>query len=185
MGAIPLLNRDQELTLARRLERLRGRFRRAALSNWDALGKVVELFGRVQAGTLPVDPVIDVIASLGLSREQILKRLPYNLRTLRQLLKKAAADFRVLQRTGSAPARSRLRRALWRSLRKAVRLAEELSPRTEMLEAWSEGIQRNAQEVNDLTRLSTAGGRSAADRERRNRCVKQLRDRVLQLLITP
>jgi len=45
MGAIPLLNRDQELTLARRLERLRGRFRRAALSNWDALGKVVELSG--------------------------------------------------------------------------------------------------------------------------------------------
>src|SRR5581483_119527 len=101
MGAIPLLNRDQELTLARRLERLRGRFRRAALSNWDTLARVLDLFSRVQAGTVAIDPVIDVIASLGLRREQSLKRLPYNLRTLRHLLKKAVADFGVLQRTGS------------------------------------------------------------------------------------
>src|SRR5437588_10765530 len=35
MGAIPLLTRDQELTLAKRLERLRQRFRHAALSNWE------------------------------------------------------------------------------------------------------------------------------------------------------
>jgi len=185
MGAIPLLNRDQELTLARRLERLRGRFRRAALSNWDTLSRVADLFGRVQAGTVAVDPVIDVIASLGLSREQILKRLPYNLRTLRHLLKRAAADFRVLQRTGSPGARARLRKAMWRGLHKAVRLVEELSPRTELLEAWAEGLQRTSRELTDLARLATAGGRSNADRERRNRCVKQLRDRVLQLLITP
>ena len=71
---------------------------------------------------------------------QILKRLPYNLRTLRQLLKKAAADFRVLQRTGSAPARSRLRRALWRSLRKAVRLAERLRPHILILDLMMPGL---------------------------------------------
>src|SRR5512145_3346731 len=37
MGAIPLLNRDQELALARKLERARSRFRRAVLSNWITL----------------------------------------------------------------------------------------------------------------------------------------------------
>jgi len=34
MGAIPLLNREQELALAQRLERKRNRYRRAALLNW-------------------------------------------------------------------------------------------------------------------------------------------------------
>jgi RNA polymerase primary sigma factor len=185
MGAIPLLNREQELTLARRLERLRGRYRRAALSNWEALGKVVELFERVRAGTLPIDPVIDVVASLGLGREQILARLPHNLRTLRHLLKAAAADFRVLLRTGSASARGRLRRGLWRRLTKAVALAEELSPRTELLEGWTEELQARAAQMSDLARQTSAGGRSARDQARRTQAVKQLRDVVLQAQTTP
>src|SRR5262245_48939048 len=35
MGAIPLLTRQQELALAQRLERVRRRYRRAALANWQ------------------------------------------------------------------------------------------------------------------------------------------------------
>ncbi len=93
MGAIPLLSRQEELTLARRLERERTRFRMAALSNWQTLEKVIDTFERVQAGQLAVDPTIDVVTSLKLSREQILARMPHNLRTLRQLLK--AADERA------------------------------------------------------------------------------------------
>src|SRR5437764_10472794 len=37
MGAIPLLNRKQELDLAQKLERHRVRFRKAALANWLTL----------------------------------------------------------------------------------------------------------------------------------------------------
>src|SRR5207245_39398 len=70
MGAIPLLNREQELSLARRLELKRKRYRRAALSNWQVLGQVFGMFERVHAGQLAVDPTIDVVTSLGLSREQ-------------------------------------------------------------------------------------------------------------------
>lgn len=185
MGAIPLLSRDQELTMAQKLERLRSRFRRSALCNWVVLGRVVEMFERVAAGQLPIDPAIDVITSVGQTRELILKRLPSNLRTLRQLLKTSAADFRVLLRTGSAAGRARLRRALWRRLRKAALLAEELSPRTEILEQWVEDLRRQSAELDDLARQSESGGRSARDRARRLQLVKQLRDRVLQLGVTP
>src|SRR5262245_59322546 len=41
MGAIPLLNRKQELELAQRLETVRQRYRHAALSSWYVLGKIV------------------------------------------------------------------------------------------------------------------------------------------------
>ena len=41
MGAIPLLNRKQELELAQRLETVRSRFRHAALSSWYVLGRVL------------------------------------------------------------------------------------------------------------------------------------------------
>src|SRR5205807_184990 len=86
MGAIPLLNREQELALARRLEGARRRFRRAALASGHILNRVLQTFEAVLEGRLAIDPVIDVITSLGLSRDRILSRMPYNVRTLRRVL---------------------------------------------------------------------------------------------------
>lgn len=185
MGAISLLTRDQELDMARRLEKRRSRFRRAALFNWVTLARVVEIFDRAKAGALPIDPLIDVMTSIGLTREKILARLPYHLRTLRNILKNAGADFRVQFRANSASAHRRLRRALQRRLRKAVALVEELAPRTELLEQWCEDLKKLADQLNRLARQAEAGGRSAKDREQRTQAVKQLRDRVLEARITP
>src|SRR6202011_5144464 len=77
MGAIPLLSRKEELDLAQRLETARRRYPHAALLNWQILVRVLETFQRVQSGELAVDPTIDVVTSLGLSREKILARMPY------------------------------------------------------------------------------------------------------------
>jgi RNA polymerase primary sigma factor len=185
MGAIPLLNREEELALARRLERLRDRFRHAVFCNWEALGRVLETFELIREGKLPIDPMIDVVSSMGMTRERILNRMPYHLRTLRHVLKDAAAEFRVLLRSGSETARGRLRRSLWRKLRKAGRLAAELSPRTELLERWVEDLKRREATMADLAGKADAGGRSAADREQRAKAVKQLRDVMLESLTTP
>jgi len=57
MGAIPLLTRAQELTLARRLERLRDRFRWAALRSWVVLAR--------REDTAPAsEPVIEPVGAL-------------------------------------------------------------------------------------------------------------------------
>ncbi len=185
MGAIPLLNRDQELELARRLERARQRYRRAALTSWLTLGRVVEAFERVQAGKLALDPTIDVVTSLGLSRDNIVKRMPYNLRTLQSVLTNSAATFKTLRRTTSVSGRQRVRRTLQRQLRKAIRLVEELSPRTELLERLSEDLERWSERLNELERQSNRCGRSAADRERQTRLVKELRDLTQEIRTTP
>ena len=117
MGAIPLLNRKQELELAQRLETARSRYRHAALSNWYVLGRVAETFERIKAGKLALDPTIDVVTSLGLSRERVLARIPGHLRTLRHVLEAAKADSRVLLRAGGVRVRARLRRQLYRRMR--------------------------------------------------------------------
>jgi RNA polymerase primary sigma factor len=136
MGAIPLLNRQQELVMAMALEVARDRFRHAALFCGPVLKRVAATFTRIKAGELTIDPLIDVVTSRGKTREVILRRLPHNLRTLDKLVRQADADFARLARVESALGRRRGRRALWRQLRKAARLAEELSPRTEVLELW-------------------------------------------------
>ncbi|OAI47008.1 hypothetical protein AYO44_10405 [Planctomycetaceae bacterium SCGC AG-212-F19] len=185
MGAIPLLSRKEELALARRLESARKRFRAAALRNWNVIGLVLETFEKVQQGRLALDPTIDVIHSLGLSRETILTRMPFHLRTLRHLVDKAAVQFPVLLRTTSPTARNRLYRGQARQLHKVIRLVEELSPRTELLEHWVDQLDGQVIDMIELAEQAERGARSAAERAERTRQVKELRDRMLRLRGTP
>src|SRR5262249_46260133 len=77
MGAIPLLTRDKELSLAQRLEHHRNRFRAAALLCPRVLARTVEKFEQIAAGQTPLDPNVDVYSSedLRLSRMQVVSRL--------------------------------------------------------------------------------------------------------------
>ncbi len=185
MGAIPLLNREQELTLARRLETTRQRFRHATFHSWDILQHILDTFERIHAGTLAIDPAIDVVSSLGLTRENIIARIPHNIRTLRHVVQAAGNDFRILLRSSTASARLRWRRSLWRRLRKAAVLTEELSPRTELLELWTNQLRQRVADMSHLAQEAITGGRSAADRERRTKATKQLRDLMLQMRSAP
>jgi RNA polymerase primary sigma factor len=184
MGAIPLLNREQELTLARRLERARNRFRGAALFSWLTISRVLETFERVLAGALPLDPTIDVVTSLALSRDEIIARMPHNMRTLRHLQTTSVAAFRTLLRTNTPAGRTRVRRNLLRQLRKAIKLIGELSPRTELLEKLSDDLSRWADSMNTLDRQISKCGRSAVGREQQTRLTKELRDLMLEARTT-
>jgi RNA polymerase primary sigma factor len=185
MGAIPLLTRKEELELAQRLERARDRYRHAVLSNWHVLERMVATFERVVAGDLAVDPTIDVVTSLGLSREKILARMPYNLRTLRNVLTRASQEFRAFLRASSDSARARVQRGLWRRMQKARALANELSPRIELLERWADEVEVFSAKMTRLNFLVNTGGRSRADREQRTKRVKELRDIMLEAQATP
>jgi len=185
MGAIPLLTRQQELALAERLAFRRTRYRKAALSSWRTLEKVCDTFERVLAGRLAIDPSIDVVTTLGLSRENILKRMPHNVRTLRQLLGISQTLFRELLRSNSQASRSRVRRELFRRMQKAIVLVEELSPRIDLLDKWTDELNALSRQMKQLAAEAEHGDRSAADRERRTKAAKLLRDLMLELRAEP
>jgi RNA polymerase primary sigma factor len=140
MAATPLLSRRQELELARRLETLRFRYRRAALWNWSVIAQAVGTFEGVQAGRRSLDRTVDVIVGLDLTSERIRARLPRHLGRLRELL---------------AGRHSR------RDLRLAVTLVEELSPRIELVDEWAEGLRRQAERLSQLDLQVRAGIASA------------------------
>jgi RNA polymerase primary sigma factor len=164
MGRIPVLNRAQELELTQRLERLRRRYRRAALWNWSVVGRVVDTFDAIQAGRMPLGRTVDVFPGLGLTADSIRARLPQHLTLLRELLTRARADFERSLARPTHPRRSTRRAALAR-LRQAVDLAEELSPRVELLEAWTADLRRKSQKVSALARAGHGEELSAALRE--------------------
>ena len=65
-------------------------------------------------------------------------------------------------------------------------LAEELSPRIDLLDRWTDELRVLSRQMTRPGRArSTRGDRSAADRERRTKPVKQLRDLMLEARSTP
>jgi RNA polymerase primary sigma factor len=168
MGAIPLLGRERELEVARRLENLRRRYRHAALANWGVLAHVVETFTQITSGDQVLERSVDVFPGLGLSFESIRARLPRHLEALRRLLAEAATAFRARLK-GGTPEAVRARRADRARLRRAVRLAEDLSPRTELVDEWVVELGRRAARLSALAEFASAG----------------LRDAMLEVLATP
>jgi RNA polymerase primary sigma factor len=162
MGAIPMLTREQELQLSKVLERRRQRFRRAALSSWAMIARVVDLFERVEAGQVSLDRTVDVMQSLGVTCDNIRGRLPVELQELRELLADAAGEFRHLLDADKPAMRARVRRHNRTRLREAVRLAEALSPRTDLLEEWTDELASQAARLAAQTRRA-AGGAWDAD----------------------
>jgi RNA polymerase primary sigma factor len=174
MGSIPLLNREKEIALAKRLEYRRNRFRTAALLCPRVLARVLEKFEQIAAGQTPIDPNVDVYSSaeLRLSRIQILARLGTDLPTLRTLLEYDAATFEIGIRDEFRGGIAAWRRDRFYRLAKCRKLVRELSPRTELLERWTDELNDLADELKHLA-IAHAEAVGPADRARQ---AKLLRD---------
>jgi len=95
MGEIPLLTRAQEIHLARQIETTRAQFRAKLLECEYACQQAYRVLVRVHKGELPFDRTVQVSVTDRLEKEQILGRLPHNLRTLEVLLKQNKSDYRI------------------------------------------------------------------------------------------
>lgn len=93
MAEIPLLKREEEISLAKKIEVTRKRFRRSVLGCHYAMQTAVQTLNRVYHGDLPFDRTIKVSLTERLTKEQILARMPYNLKTLATLLETNKNDF--------------------------------------------------------------------------------------------
>jgi RNA polymerase primary sigma factor len=185
MGTVPMLSRPQEVELTARLDRLRQRYRRAALWNGESLAKVAETFERIRAGELQLERTIDEVPGLGLTAAKIRARLPRLLRQLREALGESREAFRQFLRARSEADRGRRRRAHRVLLRRAVALAEKLSPRTELLDAWAAELPAHAARMAELARGTAVKPRSASARADVCRRRKELRAEMLRFQASP
>jgi RNA polymerase primary sigma factor len=161
MGEIDLLTREQEISLARKIELARMAFRRKMLESDYCARNAVEILQQVHEGTLSFDRTMKISTAENLVRSVIRKRMPGNIETVNKLLKKNAVLFNKLlqEQAGNgdkAPEKSTLKK-MYRNKRKVATLLEELSLRTSRIQPMKSKLHGICQKMHQLEQIMADG----------------------------
>jgi RNA polymerase primary sigma factor len=179
MGEIPLLTRREEITLAKKIEITRRRYRRELLECEYVMHVAIDILERVHRGELPFDRTIKVALTEGLEKEQISQRMPLNLQTLRQLQAQNRTDIAMLKAGDMTPGQQEaMSHRLVARRRKMVTLLEELSLRTAQLQPALNTLKQVGERMTQIERQVAGLSESPAAREQRANLQRELADLV-------
>lgn len=157
MGEIPLLSRDEEISLARKIELTRLAFRRKVLESDYCARNAVEVLQQVDEGALPFDRTMKMSSGESEVRAFVKNRLPQNLDTVNKLLDR---NVELFYKSLACPAAEQARkylRQIHRNRRKIATLLEELSLRTSRIQPMMKKLQGIQQKMHQLQAIIDAG----------------------------
>jgi RNA polymerase primary sigma factor len=157
MGEIPLLTREEEINLARKIELTRLAFRRKVLESDYCSRAAVEILQQVDEGTLPFDRTMKMSSGEAQERAIIKGRIPINMHTVNKLLDRNSDVFLALSDTDDEDAVKRNLKQIQRNRRKIASLLEELSLRTSRIQPMMKKLQGIQQKMHQLQRLIDKG----------------------------
>src|SRR6476660_9585399 len=186
MANIPLLTRDEEIRLAKKIELTRKRFRRNLLRSFSALEATVKVLERVHAGELPFDRTIKVSLTERLTKEQVQARMPHNLPLLRHLMEGQRKDFGTMTSRKALPEDKAAARVRYiRRREKMLLLVEELSLRTRRVQPLIRQLEETSRRMDELKHQLATLRQTGAPADKIASIRHELREMMLRTLESP
>jgi len=155
MGSIPLLTREEEIRLAKKIEMTRMIFRRRCLESDYVVTQAVETLKLVQTGELPFDRTMRISTAEVNAKDKIAKRIPGNLLTIQKLLELNRKDWEAMEKARARGAegeaeRSAIHDRIFVRRRRMAALTEELSLRTGRIIPLMRKLRSIAKKIGEL-----------------------------------
>lgn len=183
MGEIPLLTREEEISLARKIELTRIAFRRKVLESDYCARTAIEILQQVDEGILPFDRTMKMSSGEGQERMMVKNRLPANIETVVKLLDRNADLFAKSIESQNVDEIKLFVRQIHRNRRKVATLLEELTLRTSRIQPMMKKLQGIQLKMHQLQNVIDAGpGRDyvAEDIEAMKQELEGMQDLVLE-----
>lgn len=186
MGSIPLLKRDREIYLAKKIEASRKRFRRAAMESHFSMTAALATLEKVFTGELPFERTVRTSDAENAGKNQILKRMRVNLPTIRHLLDRNVADFnRLVDPRTKVAERNELQAALTERRRKTATLLEELSLRMKLVQPIVTRLRLAGRRMDELEQQIRSLRRLRGHGDELHLCERELHDLMQATQETP
>jgi len=179
MGEIPLLTREEELMLAKKIELTRKLFRTKVLESPVALLDAIRILEDVKNGALAFDRTLKTDSAIDVGKVDILDRLPEIISRLRSLSKSYQEEYRIACEEPHASARREdaLRR-MARRKRDWVRELEDLSIQTKKIRPMMDRLAEMSKRMDEITRALNAMRRNGSGGRFRTAALRRELERI-------
>ncbi len=153
MGNIPLLSREQEQRLAKKVELTRMIFRRRCMESDYVASQAADLLRAVLRNETPFDRNMRNSTADEEIKDKVMRRLPLNLPTIDRLLSLNRADWEQMEmsrRRGEAATANALRDRINARRRRIATLIEEVSLRTGRIIPLMRKLRAISKKMSDL-----------------------------------
>ncbi|MBI9018817.1 MAG: RNA polymerase sigma factor RpoD [Phycisphaerae bacterium] len=153
MGEIPLLTREQEISLARKIELARMAFRRRVLENDYCMERAINILEQVSEGTLPFDRTMRISTADPTAKASVSKRIPTNIATIKKILECNSVEWEKMKDLDEGdPKLAELRLSIRHRRRRGAVLLEELALRTSRITPMMTKLDSLTQKMEELSR---------------------------------